>query len=77
MAWLAEATSPAMPRISATVRVRPATMLIRACISLSWADRSRTATVRLPWAISSAAWVTSFMAPMSVFRLFLMLLNSP
>ena len=77
MDWLADDTSPAMVRMSVTVRVRPATMAIRACISLSWAERSRTVTVRLPWAISSAACVTSFMATISVFRLFLMVLNSP
>ena len=77
MDWLADATSPAMVRMSVTVRVSPATMAIRACISLSWALRSRIVTVRLPCAISSAACVTSSMAPISVFRLFLMVLNSP
>ena len=45
--------------------------------NLSFAERSPTVTVRLPWAISSAARVTSFIASISVFRLFLMALKSP
>ena len=77
MDWLADATSPAMERISDTVCVRPATMLESACISLSCADRSRSSTVRFPLAIPSAALVMSFMATISVFRLFLMRLKSP
>jgi hypothetical protein len=75
--WLAAETSPAMVRISLTVRVRSVTIAPSACISLSWGERSRMATVRLPCAISSAAAVISFMAAMSVFRLFLILLKSP
>ena len=35
MDWLAAATSPAMARISVTVRVRPPTMAVSACMSLS------------------------------------------
>ena len=77
MAWLAEPTSPAMLRISVTVRVRPPPWRSGPASVCPAADRSWTATVRLPCAISSAAWVTSFMAPISEFRLFLMVLNSP
>ena len=71
MDWLAADTSPAMPRMSETVRVSPLTIDASACISLSCGERSRTSTVRLPFEISSAAAVISFMAAISVFRLFL------
>ena len=77
MDWLAADTSPAMARISETVCVSPATIDASACISLSCCERSRRVTVRLPLAISSAAAVMSFMATISVFRLFLMMLKSP
>jgi hypothetical protein len=56
---------------------QPATIDASACISLSCGERSRSVTVRLPLAISSAAAVMSFMATISVFRLFLMVLKSP
>ena len=75
--WLAELTSPAIVRISRTVRVSPLTMVASACISLSSGDRSRSVTVKLPCAIWSAACVISSMAPINVFRLFLMALKSP
>ncbi len=71
MDWLAAATSPAMERMSETVCVSPPTMETSACISLSCGERSRNVTVRLPLAISSAAAVISFMATISLFRLFL------
>ena len=77
MDWLAAATSPAIPRISDTVRVRPPTIAASACISLSFGERSRSSTVRLPFDISSAAPVISFMAVTSAFRLFLIRLKSP
>ena len=69
--WLAAATSLAMVRMSETVRVRPFTMALSACMSLSCGDRSRRTTVKLPFEISSAALVISFMAAIRVFRLFL------
>ncbi len=77
MDWLAAATSPAIPRMSETVRVSPPTIAASACISLSCAERSCSSTVRLPFATSSAAAVMSFMAVTSAFRLFLMVLKSP
>ena len=77
MAWLADATSPAIPRMSETTRVMPATIAASACISLSCRERSRRVTVRLPFAIPSAAAVMSFMATISMFRLSLMVLKSP
>ena len=63
--------------MSETVCVNPATIAASACISLSCAERSRICTVRLPFEISSAAAVMSFMATISVFKLFLMVLKSP
>ncbi len=75
--WLAAATSPAIERISDTVCVSPATIEVSARISLSSGERSFSVTVMLPPAISSAAAVMSFIAAISVFRLFLMVLKSP
>ena len=77
MAWLADATSPAIPRMSDTTRVMPLTIALSACINLSCGDRSRIFTVKLPFAISSAAAVMSFMATISMFRLSLIKLKSP
>ena len=53
--WIFDATSSDLPTIFAM-----------ACISLSWADRSLTLTVRFPAAISSAVVVTSFIASISI-----------
>ena len=75
--WLADATSPAIVRISDTVCVSPSTIAASACISLSSGDRSFSTTVRSPLAICSAAAVICFIAAISTFRLFLILLKSP
>ena len=75
--WLALDTSPAIARMSDTVRVSPLTIPPSAFISWSSGERSRMFTVRLPLATSSAAAVISFIAKISAFRLFLMALKSP
>ena len=75
--WLAAATSPAIVRISPTVCVSPSTIADKACISLSSKHRSFRSTVRSPREIFSAAAVISFIASISVFRLFLIRLKSP
>jgi hypothetical protein len=61
MDWLAAETSPAMVRISETVRVRPADHGASACISLSCGERSRRSRSGCRWR-SLRQPVISFMA---------------
>ena len=77
MDWLAAETSPAIVRISETVRVSPPTIddqsLHQLVLLRTLAKRHRQVAV----GNLLGGWVMSFIATISVFRLFLMVLKSP
>ena len=66
-----------MVRMSVTVRVKSVHHRPESLHELVLRGAFADVTVRLPLAISSAALVMSFIAPISVFRLFLIRLKSP